>query len=568
MIAYVCKYTPIEIIEAFNEEPFLIEPSFSSFNKADELLHPNMCSYSKAVLEEILLNNIEEVVLTTCCDSVKRLYDVLKTQPQIKFIHIIDVPRKINPLSTKIFKNQLKDFIYAYENYSGKKFDIDILKEKIKSTNLNTGKYIKPGNINLCLSGARYKNSIIDIIENSGGTIKNNTTCNTHTRVFNVENHPDSLLLKYAEDILNFYPCMRMTDVNKRYSLLNDIEKSCDGIIYHTIKFCDFYSYDYANLRKITNIPILKIETDYSDQSEKQAQTRIEAFIESLNSRTVPDNSPNISAEIDKTNSINLRTVPNNFSIGIDSGSTSTNVVIMDENKQILSYSVVRTGAKSKDSAKKAIVEALKKAKLKKDQISIIISTGYGRENIPFGDMSVTEITCHGKGAHFINNKIKTIIDIGGQDSKIISINDKGEVVDFIMNDKCAAGTGRFLEMMSRTLEIPIEDMGPESLKSKKDVSITNMCTVFAESEVISLIAENVETADIIQGLNNSVSKKVISLLNKVGGQEQYMMSGGVAKNIGVVKSIEKQLGSNIIIPKEPEIIGAIGAALIGLEKL
>lgn len=240
----------------------------------------------------------------------------------------------------------------------------------------------------------------------------------------------------------------------------------------------------------------------------------------------------------------------------------------MNKSKKILSSSIVPTGAKSHNGAENAMKEALDKLNINRDRLNKIIATGYGRISIHFADKEVTEITCHGKAAYFLNDSIHTIIDIGGQDSKAIRLDDTGNVEDFAMNDKCAAGTGRFLEMMSHILEVPLSEMGNKSLNWNEDIDITSMCTVFAESEVVSLIAQNKEISDIIHGLNKAVSSKTVSLINRVGKKEGYMMTGGVAKNIGVVKCLEERLGNKIFIPKEPQIVGALGAALIALENI
>ncbi len=184
----------------------------------------------------------------------------------------------------------------------------------------------------------------------------------------------------------------------------------------------------------------------------------------------------------------------NCYVAGIDSGSTSTNVVILDKDKNIISYSIVSTGAKSIHGANAALEVALEKAHLSRDDIKYIVSTGYGRINIPFANENITEITCHGIAAHHLNPNIRTVMDIGGQDSKVIRLDENGNIKDFAMNDKCAAGTGRFLDMMARTLQISIDEMSKEGLNWKEELKITNMCTVFAESEVVSLIAENKES--------------------------------------------------------------------------
>lgn len=194
-------------------------------------------------------------------------------------------------------------------------------------------------------------------------------------------------------------------------------------------------------------------------------------------------------------------------------------------------------------SADAALADVLKKAGLTRDDISLIVSTGYGRVSIPFADKTVTEISCHGKGAHLLFPDVRTILDIGGQDSKAIRLNENGEVADFVMNDKCAAGTGRFLEMMARSLEISLDELGPVSLQSKEEIEISSMCSVFAESEVISLIAQNKEIADIAHGIHKAIAGKAMSLLKRVGLNPAYMMTGGVAKNPGVVAVLEEQLG-------------------------
>ena len=212
--------------------------------------------------------------------------------------------------------------------------------------------------------------------------------------------------------------------------------------------------------------------------------------------------------------------------------------------------------------------EILEKAGLKREDISWIVSTGYGWVSIDFADENVTEISCHGRGAHYFNPSVRTILDIGGQDSKAIHLNEAGEVTDFVMNDKCAAGTGRFLEMIARTLEIDVDELGPVALRSTEDIEITSMCSVFAESEVISLIANNKEKADIANGVCRAIAGKAYSLLKRVGMEETFMMTGGVAKNPGVVRAVEEKIQSRLYICPEPEIVGAAGAALYALDKM
>lgn len=571
MIGYVCKYTPVAIFNGFKEEAVRLNPAVNNFDLSDSLMHPNMCSYSKAIVQEVIDKNLSEVVLVTCCDSIRRVRDVIDYNTKGKYIHIIDLPRKNSCCSKKLFKNSLIKFIRSYEEFSRKTFDIGSFK---KAFDLSKKEEKNEGYI--AVVGARISDSLLNNIETISDIKIINETCTDYSlRVSNIpdSNDLDELMEWYAGELLNQRSCMRMEDISSRRELLEDPKLL--GIIYHTVKFCDYYHFEYSELKNSENMPLLKIETDYTQQSEGQIRTRLEAFIESLKGRDQCAATTDIAMDykfLTQKKQVkvgNVSSVSNKRLVaGIDSGSTSTNVVILDENKNIVTYSVVKTGAKCIDGANKALEVALKNCGLCKDDLKFILSTGYGRVSIPFGDDNVTEITCHAKGAYFLNSKIRTVIDIGGQDSKVIRIDESGNVKDFVMNDKCAAGTGRFLDMMARTLEIDINDMGKGGLKWKEDIVISNMCTVFAESEIISLIAQNKEKSDIIHGLNKSIAGKTAALISRVGKNGDYMMTGGVAKNIGVVREIEKLLGSKVFVWDEPQICGALGAALIALERV
>ena len=557
MIGYVCKYTPVEVFEAMGVEIRRIQPEVTNFNQADTLMHPNICSFTKSVLEDVLAGDYEGVVLTTCCDSIRRLYDVLKQQCPDKFLYLLDVPRKVSDFSTDMYRENILDMVHAYEAFSGKTFDEIVLKQLLERREAGQNLRTAPKNkasVHIGLMGARCSKGIIDLLENRGVDILFDMTCTGLKREFHVE--PDNLLQAYAWQLLNQVPCLRMVKAVNRENYMEGFRDRLDGILYHTVQFCDNYAYEYTDLKHRLDIPMLMVETDATKQCEGQIRTRVEAFLESLDTEGKKVTGRKKSMEDGHM-----------YVLGIDSGSTSTNAVILNENKEIVAFDVVRTGAKSGESAERILSEILERAGLKREDISLIVSTGYGRVSIPFADENVTEISCHGRGAHYFNPDVRTILDIGGQDSKAIRLNENGEVVDFVMNDKCAAGTGRFLEMMARTLEMDISEMGPESLKWKEDIDISSMCSVFAESEVISLIALNKEKADIAHGLHKAIANKSYSLLKRVGLNETFMMTGGVAKNPGVVKAVEEKLGSKLFICKEPEIVGALGAALFGLDK-
>lgn len=253
-----------------------------------------------------------------------------------------------------------------------------------------------------------------------------------------------------------------------------------------------------------------------------------------------------------------------NIISGIDIGSATTKSVILS-NKKILGFSVIPTGGNANKSGLAALDIALDNAKVKRNDVKTIVATGYGRVSADFADKVVTEITCHGFGAKWLHPRIGGVIDIGGQDSKAIVVKQDGNIEEFVMNDKCAAGTGRFIELIANVLQIPLENVGKIALKGKNPADISSMCAVFAESEVVSLIAHGVSEANILAGIHQAIARRVISMAHRTGIKNRTMaITGGVAKNIGMVKALEKELGTKIVIPKEPQIIGALGAALLG----
>lgn len=582
MLGYVCKYTPIEVFEAMGVEIQRIEPSVTGFSQADTWMHPNMCSFSKAVLEDFAGKDYEGVILTTCCDSIRRLYDTLVRRFPDKFFYLLDLPRKVSDFSAGLYETQIRDMISAYEAFHRHSPKTDCLPQQqpkewrtcasplsFQESELydtvcwknDLARLAAPPRqdhvLHIGLAGARPGNDIRNLLENMGAEVIFDLTCTGIRRTFRLDE--TQILRSYAKALLSQLPCMRMMEAADRSRFLDSFRGKADGILYHTIQFCDIYSYEYQMLRERKDLPLVLVETDATRQCSGQIRTRVEAFLESL--RQAKGIAPAV-CQRKRTENGHM------YVLGIDSGSTSTNAVILDERKTIKASAVIRTGAKSAESADRILKEILDLAGLSRDDISCIVSTGYGRVSIPFADSTITEISCHGRGAHFLNPQVRTILDIGGQDSKAIRLNEKGEVEDFVMNDKCAAGTGRFLEMMARTLELSTNELGPVSAHWTEDIEISSMCSVFAESEVISLIAQNKEKADIVHGIHKAIAGKALSLMKRVGIESVCMMTGGVAKNTGVVRVLEEKLNDKLFIYEEPEIVGALGAALFALEKL
>jgi len=250
---------------------------------------------------------------------------------------------------------------------------------------------------------------------------------------------------------------------------------------------------------------------------------------------------------------------------GIDIGSITTKVAII-EDKKLLGSRVGFTGYNAEKAGEIVFAEILAELNLTKENIDKIVATGYGRNSVKFADKALTEIICHGTGAHFLNPHIRSIIDVGGQDSKALTIDENGKVRDFVMNDKCAAGTGRFLEVMARALETDLDSFAKFTFEKYQPAKISSICTVFAESEVISLISKGENRENIIAGINDSVATRVSAMAKRVGVKEPLMMTGGVAKNKGVVLAIENSLGMKIEVSKLAQENGAIGAAILAAD--
>ena len=254
------------------------------------------------------------------------------------------------------------------------------------------------------------------------------------------------------------------------------------------------------------------------------------------------------------------------YAAGVDVGSTQTKAVLLDESRQIVARALIDTGANVVKAAENAYVEALQAGRIQEEEVAYVVGTGYGRYRVTFGNTQVTEISCHGRGAVHIFPETHTVLDMGGQDTKAIRVSPIGEILDFCMNDKCAAGTGRFLGAAAAALEIPLPDLGGTALKAERPVRISTTCTVFAESEVLSWLGRGKKVEDILLGVHQSIASRSIGLLRRVGIEPQVTFTGGVAKNIGMIQVLNDALGFDVNVSDDSHFMGAIGAALFALD--
>lgn len=256
------------------------------------------------------------------------------------------------------------------------------------------------------------------------------------------------------------------------------------------------------------------------------------------------------------------------YAAGVDVGSTQTKAIIIDENRNIVGRALIDTGSNVVVAAETCFAEALKSSGIRDSEVEYVIGTGYGRYRVTFGNSQITEISCHGRGAVHMFPKTRTVVDMGGQDTKAIRVSPTGEIIDFCMNDKCAAGTGRFLGAAAVALDIPLAQLGSTALQSFKSVRISTTCTVFAESEVLSWLGKGKKVEDILWGVHQSIASRSAALLRRVGLEDEITFTGGVTRNIAMIKAIEERLEKKLNVSEDSHFMGALGAALFSMDHI
>ncbi len=256
------------------------------------------------------------------------------------------------------------------------------------------------------------------------------------------------------------------------------------------------------------------------------------------------------------------------YAAGVDVGSTQTKAIVIDEDGRIVGRAIIDTGANVIKAAENAYRAALAESNIDEEQVGYVVGTGYGRYKVTFGDTQVTEISCHARGAVHMFPDTRTVLDMGGQDTKAIRVQPNGEVIDFCMNDKCAAGTGRFLQSAAAALDIPLGDLGVVALRAEKAVPISTTCTVFAESEVLSWLGKGKKIDEILLGVHRSIGARSMGLMKRVGIQDQVTFTGGVTRNPGMVQVLNEMLDTKMNVSEDSHIMGALGAALFALDRI
>ena len=256
------------------------------------------------------------------------------------------------------------------------------------------------------------------------------------------------------------------------------------------------------------------------------------------------------------------------YAAGVDVGSTQTKALLLDPDGRIVARSLAETGAYLVRAAERAFERVLAEGGLGREDVGYVVGTGYGRFKVAFGDAQVTEISCHAKGAWSLFPATRTVVDIGGQDTKAIKVSAFGEVLDFAMNDKCAAGSGRFLTNSAEALGMDVGDIGPRSLEARQAVRLSTVCTIFVESDILSYLAQGKRVDDILAGVHGAIAARTVALVRRVGVETEVTFTGGVSKNVGMVRALEERLGVAVNVSSDSHYTGALGAAIFALERL
>jgi len=568
MIYYSCSYIPMEVMLGSDSEFHRITSDAPvTFHE----LGCNLCGYAKTVYEKGMgLNSGDYLLIADSCDAMRRIGDLLSELSSAR-VFILRLPWKRDADATEFLSSEIDNLTTFLENsgvavnlYKGiDRFNdlvdhvltnetnllgadlsrlylsaLDGNKAEIDSSNLVDGGSRK----RIALSGGVTDLRAFDnALEKAGGVMVSNDTC-LGRRPFSGKTVDNIEPLKaIAERLLKWRsPCARFSET------ISVSDGSADATVYVVPKFCDFFDF----VRPRDDKKTYRVELDFPLNSYGQLTTRIGALIEKNDSRSVPQSEEETTVTY----------------AGVDSGSTTTNGVLIDGKGRMIFSKTVRTGIRASNTAEALIKEMTEFSHKNGNQIGRCISTGYGRLLVSSASDKITEISCHARGVFELFPEARGIIDIGGQDSKVIRLNSEGNVEDFAMNDKCAAGTGRFLEVMASALELNTEKMSSLARKSEKDISISSVCTVFAESEVVSLIGMGEKIEDISAGLFKAIAKRVGAMYSRLGSPTPLVFTGGVARNAGVVEVMKKLFKTEILIPEEPDIMGAYGAALFARE--
>ncbi len=565
-IPFFCSYIPATLLEAsghevsdislFTEETCGLEYSCS--------LHDNLCSYAKYLFRKILAdgNRFDMAVIPNTCDAMKKLHSAIKGSGRMPAF-LLDVPRRSGRDGALYLAAQYQSLLSTIAPGLDSRELLRRLSSRSPSRTFpidQTSSDDVAWPLKIGIAGSSYTPSFF----------RTTLSCYQAGAVFlrhcgygMVPTPPEEAVAASLEEQLIFMAqntlqktlCPRSDRGGMVDFILAEIgAKTLAGLIVTSLKFCDFYAFEWERIRKRLppDFPLLYLENDLSVGNDEQNRTRIEAFMEKIHSGRKGQ-------EIPRSPSTSKSRVC--IVMGLDIGSAATKGILMKDCGEILASDIRPTSINMKESADEVISALLLAGRINRRDVLRIVLTGYGRTAFPAMEQ-ITEITCHALGVHYLRSGEATIIDVGGQDSKAIRIDAEGRVLRFAMNDKCAAGTGRFLESMIKRMNTTFDEFSALSLAASKATPISSMCSVFAESEVVSLMARGVHAANIARGLNAAVAARVRGLVGKIQGEAPFVLTGGMAQSLGFIRELESALASPVVVFRESPLAGAIGAAL------
>ena len=571
-IPFFCSYIPATLLEAlghqfedislFGEETCGMEYSCA--------LHDNLCSYAKYLFEKILADSsgFGFAVIPNTCDAMKKLHGALSLSGRMPAF-LLDVPRRTGRESALYLAAQYRSLLESMD--PGLHEEELLLRLSACPPSPAPRPDLAPGigdarPLKIGIAGssfapelfrstlARYEASPV-FLRHCGYGVVYPPLPAPRDSGFTPPVSLEELLFRMAEKSLQETICPRSDRGAMTEFILAEIDRQgLAGLIFTSLKFCDFYAFEFERIRKRLpdDFPLLYLENDLSIGNDEQNRTRGEAFMEEITTRRKGESMPRLRTP--------AKSCPGP-ALGLDIGSATTKGVLMKDNGEILASIILPTSINMKDGAEEAMARLLLQGRTERSDVPRIIVTGYGRTAFS-GMEQITEITCHALGVHFLRREGATVIDVGGQDSKAIRIDEEGRVLRFTMNDKCAAGTGKFLESMVRRLNITFDEFSALSLSAPEATPISSMCSVFAESEVVSLMARGVPAENIARGLNAAVAARVRGLVGKIQGEEPFILTGGLANNAGFLHELEAALAARVTVFRESQLAGAIGAAL------
>jgi predicted CoA-substrate-specific enzyme activase len=556
-----CSLIPAELLAACGYELHLVSAEEIAAQHGGAhygALHDNLCSYAKGLCNyfEQRHGDYDLIVIPASCDALKKLYSALKARIGAERLYLLDVPKNQDAHAHAFFAASIAKL---RDRASRGEPECRMPAEPREGASADA---VKKKRHAIGIVGANAPSAAIDQLLCDGGAEV------VHLNHCLMSAAPDAELAEvldrdgldaYAEAFWRKNRCPRTNDDAAKALICARIqEEGIDGVVVNAFKFCDYQPFDYRHLKRELghDYPMMLIEHEFGAGAEGQMKTRIEAFLEKIRGVSPaegPRRQPTPGAA---------------HVVGIDSGSNATKLVCLDERGEIVAALMAPTGASVAKSAEGLLARLESECGIGREKIARIVGTGYGRENLAGCDATVTEISCHALGAHYRLRHGATIIDVGGQDSKAIRIDPEGNVIRFAMNDKCAAGTGKFLEVMAQKLEVSLPELAQLSLAADSSVPISSMCSVFAESEVISLIAEGKSKEGIALGVHKAIAERTASLCRRIAGEPPYYMAGGVAKNAGLVRELGACLGSEVRVLEDPQMSGALGAAMMARKGL